>query len=473
MGERLELLNIMQGKSTSRAWICSCSATGVTYIKSLYGNSLKAYTEIHLSRAMTRILQELYASRLCCALIGFWIWSWHPVLAGENAGVEVGIGKASAPCGLQAGDLVEFSVFTHNMTNVRQVLIAFRWQPADAVVHITSKLTAASVGQGFLAPFPPKIEGDQAEFGMASFSAGLEGEAQLANFTFELAPHVTPDTRINIWIEEISLGPSFDEHDIIRPFQAMVLSNYCDANQQVLDRALLVSPEQVDTFFSLAPTGQIIDRSNGETLFSARVLRQGFFLPNQVLIWTIDNQGSSPMYVFTDQGAILIDPGRAEQVISLSDMRGDSFLLMDAEPGSERSVGMAELTACTELEGEQFCASSLITWAVLIPTSVKEDQDLRLPNQLQLGQNYPNPFNAATTIPFSVPPGLADHMRLEIVNLAGQVVDVLLEEHLQPGHHQIAWDGRSKDGRILASGLYFYKLRLGTEELVRPMLLLR
>ena len=134
---------------------------------------------------------------------------------------------------------------------------------------------------------------------------------------------------------------------------------------------------------------------------------------------------------------------------------------------------MAELTACTELEGEQFCASSLITWAVLIPTSVKEDQDLRLPNQLQLGQNYPNPFNAATTIPFSVPPGLADHMRLEIVNLAGQVVDVLLEEHLQPGHHQIAWDGRSKDGRILASGLYFYKLRLGTEELVRPMLLLR
>ena len=417
-------------------------------------------------------LTELHVLKLYLVLFGLWVWGWQPVLAGANAGVEIGIGTLSAPCGLRAGEVVEFSVLARNMTDVRQVLMVFRWWPADAVTGVAGEPSEAIQALNFLAPFAPQVEGDRAEFGMASFSHLLEGQAELARFAFELAPHLTPDTRIDIWIEEVSLGPSFPEHDIIRPLRATVLSNYCNADQQVLEQAVFIRPEQAHLSFSPVSSGPVADSSAGEIRFSMRFFQRGFFLPDQNFTWTIANQGSSPVYAHTGPEVILVAPGTSGQGISSSDQQGVATILVDAEPGSASGPGRAELRACSQVDGEQVCAVARIDWDTPA-TAVEEERKAPLPFRLQLGQNYPNPFNAATTIPFAVPPGRAGRLRLDILNLAGQVVDELIEDHVPPGHHQVSWSGYSRQGHPLASGLYLCRLRLGTEQRVRPLLLLR
>jgi hypothetical protein len=415
-------------------------------------------------------------SRLCCALFGLGVWTLQPIFAGENAGVEIDALKISAPCDRTAGDLVEFSVSARHMSNVRQVQISFSWQPADAIVEVAAEAGRIPIEQKLKTPFPPQIYGNQVEYGMGTLgdgAEGMEGEALLATFGFKLAPHITPDTRVDIWVDEVSLGPNFSQHDIIRPLQGVILANYCDDDQQLLERTLFVVPEQADTSFSPAPLAQVEDQSAGETLFRARFLEQGFFAADQVFTWTIENQGQSPVYMLGEQ-VIMVEPGTSGQGASTSDQRGDAFFLVDAELGPDlEAVGMATVTACVESEGESICASSLITWWGDPPTAIQDETDPFLPTRLRLGQNYPNPFNAATILPFSVPQKPGGELRLEILNAAGQVVTTLLNGHLEPGQHQARWDGRDEHGHPLASGLYFYRVRLDAEDLARPMVLLR
>ena len=86
-----------------------------------------------------------------------------------------------------------------------------------------------------------------------------------------------------------------------------------------------------------------------------------------------------------------------------------------------------------------------------------------LPEGPQLAQNAPNPFNSGTVISwFQLQSGEA---RLEVFALTGQRVAVLHDGPRKAGFHRLRWDGRDQRGRLLASGVYVY--RLVTVETVR------
>lgn len=81
----------------------------------------------------------------------------------------------------------------------------------------------------------------------------------------------------------------------------------------------------------------------------------------------------------------------------------------------------------------------------------------------------PNPFRPTTEIRFQLNrPGPVD---LRVFDVAGRVVRRLETRSLAAGLHGVTWDGRSEDGRDLAPGLYFVRLRtpgsLETRKLVR------
>ena len=74
----------------------------------------------------------------------------------------------------------------------------------------------------------------------------------------------------------------------------------------------------------------------------------------------------------------------------------------------------------------------------------------------------------------------ASQVSLEVFNSLGQRVAILLEgESLAPGLHRIRWNGRDQAGRLMGSGVYFYRLSPATgsssrsSQLVRRMLLLK
>jgi hypothetical protein len=79
------------------------------------------------------------------------------------------------------------------------------------------------------------------------------------------------------------------------------------------------------------------------------------------------------------------------------------------------------------------------------------------PLVFDLKQNYPNPFNATTQIQFALPQ--AANVKLEIFNVLGQKVRTLVDEELQAGYKQVAWDGTDEVGKSVATGIYFYRLR--------------
>jgi hypothetical protein len=86
-------------------------------------------------------------------------------------------------------------------------------------------------------------------------------------------------------------------------------------------------------------------------------------------------------------------------------------------------------------------------------------------------QNAPNPFNPKTTIAFSLPE--PNDVRLEIYDVAGRRVTTLVDQRLTAGEHRVEWNGVGATGDRVASGVYFYKLTAGRENVSRKMVLLK
>ncbi|MBI4535064.1 MAG: T9SS type A sorting domain-containing protein [Ignavibacteriae bacterium] len=87
------------------------------------------------------------------------------------------------------------------------------------------------------------------------------------------------------------------------------------------------------------------------------------------------------------------------------------------------------------------------------------------PTSFTLGQNYPNPFNPKTSIKFKVQSSKL--VTLRVYNVLGQEVATLVNEELQPGSYEVAWDAEG-----LASGVYFYRLAAGEFTAAKKLVLL-
>ncbi len=91
---------------------------------------------------------------------------------------------------------------------------------------------------------------------------------------------------------------------------------------------------------------------------------------------------------------------------------------------------------------------------------------------LTLHQNHPNPFNPTTTIGYYLPDDTA--VTLEVYDSSGRLVTRLYDEAKQArGPHSVEWHGLDASGRLVSSGVYFYRLTIGKETISKKMVLLR
>ena len=88
------------------------------------------------------------------------------------------------------------------------------------------------------------------------------------------------------------------------------------------------------------------------------------------------------------------------------------------------------------------------------------------PLTFALEQNYPNPFNPSTSIKYSVPEN--GFVKLSVYNLVGEEVSVLVNETVDAGFYEVAFNAAN-----LPSGTYFYRLQTGNSLQTKKMILLK
>ncbi len=94
-----------------------------------------------------------------------------------------------------------------------------------------------------------------------------------------------------------------------------------------------------------------------------------------------------------------------------------------------------------------------------------------LPKMFELNQNYPNPFNPTTTVRFALPQK-AD-VKLEIFDILGNLVKTIVDREVPAGRYEVVWDGTDRLGKLVASGIYIYRLLAGSFVVARKMLLVK
>jgi len=110
---------------------------------------------------------------------------------------------------------------------------------------------------------------------------------------------------------------------------------------------------------------------------------------------------------------------------------------------------------------------AVITVTMTVETGAPSGVDS--PERFALTGNYPNPFNPSTEIAFSMSEDSA--ATLEIIDVRGSLIRAIALGDLTAGSHSISWNGRDDNGRNVASGTYFARLRAADNEVTHKMML--
>ncbi|MCH7760403.1 T9SS type A sorting domain-containing protein [candidate division TA06 bacterium] len=113
--------------------------------------------------------------------------------------------------------------------------------------------------------------------------------------------------------------------------------------------------------------------------------------------------------------------------------------------------------------------------SLIVGVEEKESANPESSSGAILLQNQPNPFHSTTLIRYVLPAVSSQlRVRLEVFDLTGRMVDILVDEPQEPGVYQIQWEGKDPASqRSLPTGIYFYRLKYGDFITTRKMTLLR
>lgn len=94
------------------------------------------------------------------------------------------------------------------------------------------------------------------------------------------------------------------------------------------------------------------------------------------------------------------------------------------------------------------------------------------PQEFTLYQNYPNPFNPSTVISFQL--SVNSNVSLKVFDVLGREVAMLMNEEKPEGKYQVIFNiQHATNNQPLASGVFFYQLKVGSRFQTRRMLLMK
>ena len=184
-------------------------------------------------------------------------------------------------------------------------------------------------------------------------------------------------------------------------------------------------------------------------------------------------QRGEPHFVVWDaniEGSVAVELWRGDRRVTVLDTVASTAALsweIDPELPLASDYKIRVLSLAGELTSESASAFSVIDDL----TAVADAFAASSPSTFRLEQNYPNPLNPNTTIVYQLKE--RGTVQLVVHSITGQVVRTLIDDVQEPGVHQVGWSGRDQSGQPVASGVYLYRLRAGSQVATRRMLVLR
>jgi len=178
--------------------------------------------------------------------------------------------------------------------------------------------------------------------------------------------------------------------------------------------------------------------------------------------------GDYPEAIQFFEDLILNPPSLPDSLFAVIDA-GYAYLLMAQNSDKSSYVGDLKWLKPTSVSAYLNSRNALINNRLLVATQHSQETP-DFPEAIRIS-NYPNPFNPNTTINFYLPE--PDNVVLEVFNIKGQRVKTLINDYKEAGSHSFVWNGTDQTGRIVSSGVYFYRLSTGTRSIVKKMLLMK
>jgi len=83
----------------------------------------------------------------------------------------------------------------------------------------------------------------------------------------------------------------------------------------------------------------------------------------------------------------------------------------------------------------------------------------------------PNPFIGSTALSYYIPQ--SNRVELQIYDVSGRLVQSLIDEMCNPGHHMLVWDATDDAGKTVPVGIYFVRFATSDYERIEKLILLR
>lgn len=161
----------------------------------------------------------------------------------------------------------------------------------------------------------------------------------------------------------------------------------------------------------------------------------------------------------------------SEKLFTAANWRDSGGVYQSVAGNKWKRIGISgERIGTLKLVGQRLYAGYKGICAMDVPVSVRGKQP---PTRMKfnLYNNFPNPFNPSTNITYEIEE--RTRMFLEILDIQGRQIKILVGKEQSPGKYSVSWNGRNDKGEPVASGVYFYVLRTERQVVAKKMIYLK
>jgi hypothetical protein len=168
---------------------------------------------------------------------------------------------------------------------------------------------------------------------------------------------------------------------------------------------------------------------------------------------TVD--GRVDTLAFSWNKSVDIDGPELSYILTITGMGVDTSIATDDTMVVFRDVSVfvhgQNYTWGVSVSDGEYTAECVDTFDFVWSETLALDSFATMPELYMLHNNYPNPFNPSTTIRYDLPH--AGEVSLAVYDLLGREVTILVDGYMEPGYHEVQWNGRE-----LSSGIYIARL---------------